>query len=513
MRTGCPGSNDSRAYMSMSSTRALPLAVALGLFALASFVGRRGPSARSASLASSASASASAASLASLASSASSASSLTLFKRTFASTDAMADAAFARENLGLGAAGNFSYVSEQHGTACAERAIVSALGGWQVHYFTSHVTREGSKPVDHWVALWTGLHGDYGAANWTWDEYMPMLVQLYAPDLSPFVAKLRANNVSFLATFDGPAGAGARGADAAAGWSGGVYSLFVTAPYSGHVYQIFAANVSVAAHRASFAAPPASSCAPSLRPRQAAADLRAAWAALGGVGADGRADGLPSVLVAGVAEPASGVGESALVGYVAAHGLTSTNASGGAASASARLGAGAVARANASDACSFESATLSFSTSERASGGGGGGGGAYSYDVALTSVRNRAARSGEAAAEYGASLSTFEAYVAETHARYLECGSGWDRYLDWHVGVMVGASRALDAVADGLCAAGAGFTAHRGSEASDQGSVWSAGVGALAVEFHGDFDYSYFDEADLDTLDYCSADSSQRSRR
>ena len=82
----------------------------------------------------------------------------------------MADAAFARENLGLGAAGNFSYVSEQHGTACAERAIVSALGGWQVHYFTSHVTREGSKPVDHWVALWTGLHGDYGAANWTWDE-------------------------------------------------------------------------------------------------------------------------------------------------------------------------------------------------------------------------------------------------------------------------------------------------------------------------------------------------------
>ena len=39
------------------------------------------------------------------------------------------------------------------------------------------------------------------------------------------------------------------------------------------------------------------------------------------------------------------------------------------------------------------------------------------------------------------------------------------------------------------------------------------GVGALAVEFHGDFDYSYYDEADLDTLDYCSADSSQRSRR
>ena len=43
--------------------------------------------------------------------------------------------------------------------------------------------------------------------------------------------------------------------------------------------------------------------------------------------------------------------------------------------------------------------------------------------------------------------------------------------------------------------------------------MWSAGVGALAVEFHGDFDYAYFDKAGLGTLDYCSADSSQRSRR
>ena len=48
----------------------------------------------------------------------------------------------------------------------------------------------------------------------------------------------------------------------------------------------------------------------------------------------------------------------------------------------------------------------------------------------------------------------------------------------------------------------------------------SAGLGRLAArgvslvawsdQFHGDFDYAYFDGASLSTLDYCSADSSQK---
>ena len=232
----------------------------------------------------------------------SSASSLKLFKRTFASTDAFADAEFARFNLGLGQGGNYTYTSEEHGTTCATRAIVRALGDWEVHYFTSKVTREGSEHVSDWVKLWTTLHGAPGADDFEWDEFAPMLVTLFTTDLSPFVERLRANGVSFLAIADADDDDSGGGAAteattetaettakaatetliSAPSKTTTLYSLYVAAPSSGHLYQLTSDALSNASHAPAFGTAPASMCAASLRLAQPTAYLRDVWDELGG---------------------------------------------------------------------------------------------------------------------------------------------------------------------------------------------------------------------------------------
>ena len=73
----------------------------------------------------------------------------------------------------------------------------------------------------------------------------------------------------------------------------------------------------------------------------------------------------------------------------------------------------------------------------------------------------------------------------------------------------------LDRVGPKLCAAGSGFHAHASERtlvggASSEGSIWAAGVGGLGVEFHADFDWSFFDEDRVSMLDYCSVSSKGR---
>ena len=113
------------------------------------------------------------------------------------------------------------------------------------------------------------------------------------------------------------------------------------------------------------------------------------------------------------------------------------------------------------------------------------------------------------------SVAHFERVVTETNAKLLGCDAGWTRYLDWHVGVWCGAPETLDRVGPKLCAAGSGFHAHASERtlvggASSEGSIWAAGVGGLGVEFHADFDWSFFDEDRVSMLDYCSVSSKGR---
>ena len=67
----------------------------------------------------------------------------------------------------------------------------------------------------------------------------------------------------------------------------------------------------------------------------------------------------------------------------------------------------------------------------------------------------------------------------------------------------------LDDLGPKLCSNGVPFHAHRGyTETSKSlGSLWTAGVNGLAIEFHGAFDYSSFDEDAVTQLDYCTSTS------
>ena len=149
-----------------------------------------------------------------------------------------------------------------------------------------------------------------------------------------------------------------------------------------------------------------------------------------------------------------------------------------------------------------------------------------SQSVFAQLIRNRNARHGNH------TVGEFEEYVNGVHRANLGCNSvrasaptflprpreadvlslgarrqGWDRYLDMHLGVWCSRPEYLDRIGPKMCETGVGFHSHRG-DADYIGSIWSAGVGSLGVEFHGSFDGTFFNESELTTIDYCSATSS-----
>ena len=56
------------------------------------------------------------------------------------------------------------------------------------------------------------------------------------------------------------------------------------------------------------------------------------------------------------------------------------------------------------------------------------------YDITLKMVDNSVAAE-DGRDEYA--LSAFEDYVNAQHLTHMSCDSGWDRYLDWHLGLYV----------------------------------------------------------------------------
>ena len=122
--------------------------------------------------------------------------------------------------------------------------------------------------------------------------------------------------------------------------------------------------------------------------------------------------------------------------------------------------------------------------------------------VAFRAVRAPAGARG--AADVGA----YERDARAAHANYTGFElKGFDRYLDNHVKFSLPSGVALDALRARLDAARLPYSAHTqalGDHA--EGSVWAAGVGALAVEWGGLFDYSHFPEG-LGEFNWCNASS------
>ena len=104
---------------------------------------------------------------------------VSIFKRTHASADAEADAAFVSHFFGMNVTTNETFThpavpgSDTTGAPCAKRMSLSAMPAFEVHYFESLVTPDGPVPVADWVAYWRKLADGFEKERWdAWDAFM-----------------------------------------------------------------------------------------------------------------------------------------------------------------------------------------------------------------------------------------------------------------------------------------------------------------------------------------------------
>jgi hypothetical protein len=126
------------------------------------------------------------------------------------------------------------------------------------------------------------------------------------------------------------------------------------------------------------------------------------------------------------------------------------------------------------------------------------------FAVSIKAIANGGASHGLYSPAY------YGTYVEGVHQALTGCNTGWDRYLDSHLGVWCTKPRYLDNIAPKLCRNDVGYHAHVGGNskgAGVEGSLWTAGVAGLGVEFHGYFNGKFFNESALTDLDYCTKSS------
>ena len=98
-------------------------------------------------------------------------------------------------------------------------------------------------------------------------------------------------------------------------------------------------------------------------------------------------------------------------------------------------------------------------------------------------------------------ITDFEEYIEGVHELYLGEQQGWDRWLDNHIGLEINNEEGqgfLDHIGAKLKENGVKYHAHTtqrdDSVVGAAGSIWTQGVGGLALEIHGAFDFSWFNE-------------------
>ena len=382
-------------------------------------------------------------------------------KQTINSVNAIGDGDFVQTMFGL------TYETETESAVddsdCATRAQATGLADWLSHFFTSHVTNEGSISTKSWVEYWNGLHGELGSTEWEgWDQFMSASTTYFSPDITSFLTTLQDNGVahlkrSYLNPLDGST----------------MYALVVTLPFAGRAFEVHGATVDESA-RDSFAALGADECEAAFAVGQSVDELQQAWTFFGGV----VTDGVPSLLIVKVSEPTAALGAASefMRSYVpeATRYLTRVDA-------------------ETEGGCGYEALRLTHNAS-------------VLLKVEARFIHNPAARVGSR------SVADFEAYTRELHASAVGTDRGWDRWLDTHVAIDVSSSEYLDATSARLAAGGIPFHAHTITSPTDDegnaGSVWSAGPAAMAIEFKGTYNYSYFNKDDLVDLDFCTKSSS-----
>ena len=411
---------------------------------------------------------------------------ISIYKRTLASLDPLADAALLRDGFGLEvvvAERTFSSSRE----LCAERAAVNTLDGFQIHFFRSFVT-----------AGCDLAEASYPERFATQDDGDPLpAVTFYAPAVAPFVASLRGANASFSVLK-----------------RGGLASLVTRLPGAGvHVEVVAEVDDASDAVDATTAGGASREACPAAFALDDSLDvLRAAYATYGGGASSRAAGGLPALLVATTTWPS----------------LDATATPAFLALAAAPYGAALDVTTLSTDACVVSSTRF-----ERISAKNPGGAfpgrrrsladavasqGDDDWDDAaappkthLISVRSVQRRDVDTSL-----LEALTGEAADHHARYMPSPeAGWDAFLDSHVGLKFSDDMALDAALGAFAAEdGVYFHSHatgyamdhaKDGEAKAAGSVWVAYAGdPWAFEIQGTYDAP---PHAFSVIDYCSPSS------
>ena len=430
-----------------------------------------------------------------------------IFKRTHATRHAIANGEFVSTALGnaMSLSGNYTYscinntqlenaAAKSAGnpdtgpSACANRMLFLATGGFSMHYFQSYITPNGNITVEEWTDAWDDMHA-FSDKDWTWDEFMPLSTTFYTDMLRPYLEWWSQNDIPLLLrSYE-------HGGEV-------YYSARFSIPKLGHIIEVVSGNVTGDEWRNQFKQYRADECEmASVLPRSHA-DYRNELDQYPPTGM------LPTLLIAMVSSPASDV--RLFPNFI-------TNVTG--------LSSDHVSVVNESG-CEYSDTSMLL-----------GG----SYMVAVRMVNNPRAKRTPSR-----TVALYEEDYTNTLDQNMNKGgyNGYGRYVDWHIGVYT-LQRTLDTVGKMLDERGIGYkqggsnatagvfsgsggstnapvgaptqsptpagtsTGVTGVSSNATGSVWSRGISGLGVEFQSTYSGEYFDMAEVRVLDYCSPGASE----
>lgn len=380
-----------------------------------------------------------------LSSKASADASLLLYKRTSLSSDPEAECSWLRRVMMFEDAftHNFTLSDPQQGESdlCAQRCSANPEF-FSMHELQTWKAIEGDITSDEWIASWNAAHGPLGIADREWDEWMAMSMTFWVGTLGPFVENFDKLGVAYEARYY------VKKKD---NFGDTIYVIFIANPYTGAIYELHSDVAD--APTVDFSELEASSCPAAIELPQSVAILTG-W--LDRAERERTNMGGHPTMVVRVSHPATDA--SAFAAFFDALGL------------SEELDAKTVY----GESC--EVAVAHFPTSLASVVPGAW--------ARVQFVQN------SAAARSAKSVAMYETYVQELHGKVMGEDFGWDRYIDSHLGIKVEGAY-LDRLKPYLDAGSIPYEPHKETDHYDDdnvGSVWTAGLSGLAMEFEGHFD-------------------------
>lgn len=444
---------------------------------------------------------------------------LYIYKRTYLSGDAVEDASFMNENLGLmidassifrcspetpgfrkvKSTNNSTKGSKDEINFCSQRySVVSDLNP-ELHFFQSDVTPEGPIPAGEWIKYWNDLHSNFDE-GFEWHEFMAMALSAYTPDLTPFIRRWMANRIPCLRrkvyrAFD----------------SSTLYSARIVIPNTGHIIELVSVHVDDE-FIDTFVPYSGKECQAAHSLSQWTVDeMRFLWSMNGGNLPSNITAMLPDILMLQLSHPTTDI--TAFKQYLA-------NATGG----DIDIDVYTDSNSNCSWADVSMEPILWMQTAEQQSSSAdvsekgfrevphfgklSGPGGVKSRGV--MSTKNTADNEfriyirmiHNPAADVGAySVNDYSNYISQTIDTFTGSNKGYSRHLDSHIGLDISYETSLDTVADNLDQMQVSF--HSAGDMIT-GSNWARGVNGLNVEFLGYYDNMKFTKSEITELDYCS---------